>query len=47
MFLMIAFLCFALVMLACMLAPTSAPKVAAPEPAMDETPVEGRQPVLA
>ncbi len=43
MLLLIAFLCFAMLIVACMLAPTSATKA----PSRDEMPVEARQPVLA
>ena len=45
MLLLIAFICFAVLILACMVAPTSVPKTSAP--AKEEAPVEGRQPVLA
>ena len=47
MLLLIAFICFAVLILACMIAPTSTPKAAAPAPAKEEAPLEGRQPVLA
>jgi len=47
MFLTIAFICFALVMLACLLAPTMAPKAATTAPAKEEAPIEGRQAIPA
>ncbi len=45
MLLLIAFICFAVLILACVLAPTSTPK-AAPL-AREEVPMEGRQAVAA
>ncbi len=45
MLLLIAFICFAVLILACMLAPTSTPIAVAP--AREEARMEGRQPVAA
>ncbi len=45
MLLLIAFICFAVLILACMLAPTSTPRAEAPT--REEAPLEGRQPVAA
>ncbi len=45
MLLLIAFICFAVLILACVLAPTSTPKAVAP--AREEAPMEGRQAVAA
>ena len=47
MLLLIAFVCFAVLILACMVAPTSVPKATATAPTKDEAPIEGRQPVPA
>ena len=45
MLLLIAFICFAVLIMACMFAPTSVPKTVAP--VKEEAPLEGRQPVAA